>query len=112
MTGFGGDQDTLTAGIVYAITPEQESTVRDLVRRRCGDDAAHVAEMLFATPHSVERRTPAQLAMGNKLPPEAKDRIRELLATGLTDVAIADQLGVSRQSVTGVRTGAMRGMRS
>ena len=112
MNGIGGDQDTLGITSTATVAEADARAVRLLIIRRCGDDADQVESMLFAEPHSVAQRTPAQLAMGNKLPQEAKDQVLALIDGGLSDVAIADQLGISRQAVTGVRSAARRRARA
>lgn len=103
------DVATQWISIDTAVDPDDLATVRGMVERRLeGDERAQVLSMLFDDPHSVAPRTLTQVNEGHPLPPDAKALILELVAAELSDSAIADQLGVSRQAVTGVRTAADR----
>lgn len=98
-----GDLDeTLTPS---QITEQEQATVTAMVERRMtGEDRRQVLAMLFDPPQSRRTKAPSKVRDGDPLPPEAKQQIRALISQGgLSDAAIADQLGVSRQAVTGVR---------
>ena len=99
-----GDLDEListTAGV----TDQERATVTAMVERRMADpERQQVLDMLFAPPRSARTIAPSKVRDGEALPEEAKQQIRALVDQGLTDAAIAEQLGVSRQAVTGCRS--------
>lgn len=87
------------------VDSESIEKVRGMVMRRLdGDDRDQVLSMLFDAPHEAVPKTLSEMAEGHRLPEEARAAIRARLGRGMSDQAIADELGISRQAVTGVRT--------
>ncbi|QYF98474.1 helix-turn-helix domain-containing protein [Microbacterium sp. PAMC21962] len=92
-----------------SIRAEDAATVRAGVSSRFkGDERDQILGMLLGSTQPTIPAAISKLRQGDKLPDEAKAQILALVATGMSDAEIADQLGVSRQAVTGVRSHAQK----
>lgn len=83
--------------------------VRQMVEKRlCGEERELVLDVLFAEPAKRIYISPSKIREGNPLSESEKESIRSWAGSGLLHSEIAEKVGVSRQAVTGVLTGARR----